>query len=543
MKLMIRLTSLILVLVTVFTLGVAGCSKDTGTASSYSTVPVNENLTFTPMTADNDYWTYENPDRGYRSEMLLRFKQSIDGTEDDWRTMAIDDGMETNKKKVRDLFQMYLPGKMEYKSKLIIFYIILEGFNDQDIPQEVLDILDYAFELCRIYKVKVLFRIGYHLHLLNFNLSDENKQILADACATEEWMLKHIDQLAPFISKNKEVIHKMSSGFIGFAGEMAYNYQYPSVNYNTIIKAVVEKICVPNDLYYSVRLPDYKLDLLAEDQDYEYAHYIGFNNDAIFGEQTRSGWNSGGFQVGKRAWTYVSETAAYTPQSGEMLVNSVLVGATPERCPKGIEVITELAHHRYTTFSQWHTLYENWGKDNVIQRWIDNEVVTSEMLDDLGIIYDPNWFVDDEGNEVNRNPYEFIRDHLGYRLVAGNAEISGNVGIKEKVNVKLNFKNYGFAAAFYMTSGFAILNDKYEVVSTVDAGDPVTWHSHDPDDYTSTEVLDHSVSAELTLPETGGKFYIAFYLKNSMNDYAALSNSDIPFEGDGFNILKEIEIK
>ena len=39
-----------------------------------------------------------------------------------------------------------------------------------------------------------------------------------------------------------------------------------------------------------------------------------------------------------------------------------------------------------------------------------------------------------------------------------------------------------------------------------------------------------------------GKYYVAFYLKNDMEDFACLSN-DMAYEGDGYNILHEIEIK
>ena len=55
------------------------------------------------------------------------------------------------------------------------------------------------------------------------------------------------------------------------------------------------------------------------------------------------------------------------------------------------------------------------------------------------------------------------------------------------------------------------------------------------------DIISYNVAADITLPEENGKYYVAFYLKNSMEDFAALSN-DIPFE-EGYNIIHEIEIK
>ena len=103
-----------------------------------------------------------------------------------------------------------------------------------------------------------------------------------------------------------------------------------------------------------------------------------------------------------------------------------------------------------------------------------------------------------------------------------------------------------------LESGFAILDENYNPVSSVKAGEPDKWYNLAPDYYVTerkssvqNDVLTHNISAELTLPKESGKYYIAFYLKNTMNDFSTLSNdsNSIAFEGDGYNILHEIEIK
>ncbi|MBO7218192.1 MAG: DUF4832 domain-containing protein, partial [Clostridia bacterium] len=137
-----------------------------------------------------------------------------------------------------------------------------------------------------------------------------------------------------------------------------------------------------------------------------------------------------------------------------------------------------------------------------------------------------------------RNPYEFIRDHLGYKLQAQNLEIKDN-------EVTLTFKNFGFAAPFCLESGFALLDENYNAISLVKAGVPDEWISVPVDYHTKRQfksvqesILTHTVSAKLDIPTDGKKYHIAFYLKNRMNQSARLSNApdSIDFKN-GYNIL------
>ena len=466
-------------------------------------------------------------------------------------------------------------GKTDYFPKLILLQAQFEecGVLDE-LPQEIFDILQAFLDRCRERDCKVLFRYGYQMVQYNWRVSEENRKKFEGRGASEEIMLRHIDQMVPFIEKNKDIIHKLSSGFIGSGGEQAYDYQYPVVDYDKIVKAVVEKLCVPNDFYYTVRYPHIKLNLLEHDPDYKYAKIIGHNNDAMFGENENYCWHSccfqykhnfdtkmgegrchqadwGGEHTKNDWWEYVCQNAAYTPQSGEMFHMQTFHpikledGKLIYRIPTGMHIIKETAHHRFVTMSQWNGFVESRfeqlkndegkmvPKDSTMQRWINNETITPEALDCEGIIYDPAWFTDENGTPVHRNPYEFLRDHLGYRLSAKEFDFDGKTAT-------LTLKNYGFAAAFNLKSGFAVLDENYNVISEVAAGEPEKWYSHDPENYHSTEILEHTITADIKMPTEKGKYYIGFYLKNTRDDRARLAN-DISFEN-GFNVLLEFEI-
>ena len=213
-----------------------------------------------------------------------------------------------------------------------------------------------------------------------------------------------------------------------------------------------------------------------------------------------------------------------------------------------------MAHHRYTGFSQWHGYLDTSGyktdNSNVFSSWINNENYLASDIEDFGIIYDPNSFVEADGTEITLNPYEYLRDHLGYKLVADNSTLNWSGNHNDSATVSLSFKNYGFAAPFNLESGFAILDEDYNVITKVQEGNPDKWYSLDPDFYieeyeqTGTvldNVLNYELNATISLPKESGKYYVAFYLQNAMGEGARLSN-DLVFEKE-FNILHEITVE
>ena len=165
------------------------------------------------------------------------------------------------------------------------------------------------------------------------------------------------------------------------------------------------------------------------------------------------------------------------------------------------------------------------------------EPITQEWLTEHKVAFDPLWFQDENGQPLERTAFEFVHDHLGYRLRALEVTLNGNLGCGETLHVSLNLKNTGFSAVFNLESGFALLDQNGSVVSTVAAGDPTTWLSTSP---SSNEPLTHTVAAALTLPETAGTYQVAFYLKNSAGTGARFAN-DLQYIN-GYTVLQTIEI-
>lgn len=511
---------------------------------------LNSVIKFKPMTADMDGLLDKNPDRGYRTELVMFVVEEQEAEKQyDARTVFANQSDREINEKLDNIFEIYFKKDVLPHNNLFLAYVYLTQYHACDLTENALRVIKLFFEKCREKRVKSMLRISYNNQYgRNWRMSEENRQLLASECADEETILKHIKQLKPLISEYSDTIHTISNGFIGFVGEMAKAYQYPVVDYPTVVKAIVEELCVPNGLFFSIREPDYKNELLAEDPYYEFQGYISHNNDAMYGEQPNKDWRSGTYWLGHPAWQQVIDEGAYTPQDGEMFTIGALVIADEKRpynprIPSGLQMIIECAHHRHTSMSNWHCYTEalspnsKFYKDNVMLNWQKHENITPELLDFNRIIYDPEWFYNEKGERIDRNPYEFLRDHLGYRLVAQSVNIYG----KDEFTVELKLKNYGFAAAFYLESSLAVLDENYNVVSEIKVGDPESWYSHDPENYLSTEVLEHKVFAEFEAPEKEGKYYIAFGLKNTMGEAARLANANIPFEN-GYNILKSFDV-
>ena len=73
---------------------------------------------------------------------------------------------------------------------------------------------------------------------------------------------------------------------------------------------------------------------------------------------------------------------------------------------------------------------------------------------------------------------------------------------------------------------------------TAKVGEPDKWYNRDPDDPYSHVVLTHNLSAELDAPTEKGSYKLAFYLRNTMGQYANLSNKVEHING--YNILYKI---
>lgn len=577
---------------------------------------INLSLNYNPIYGGDDGYLNYNPDRGFRTEYVLIVKSeyieeeflgegkifpSKEAAEERkillgpgyevvelqknaetkyavkyvelWRTIFTEKDEEYNKKIINEVFDFYYrineKGEFTYDpSHLVLSYIYLTEWNTRALSNGALECVRQYFEVCRERNIKNMLRFSYNWGYNIPNTNSHNQYLLSTQCIDTIGLGMHTKQLGPIVGEFKDTIHSISNGFLGFVGEWARPYQWPLIDYNFAMKTIVDNLCAPYGIYYSARLPEYRYDFLKAYPDYEYAHLIGLNCDAFYGEQTRKNWNSEEYQYGifdseyGISWyDHAAQTAYSTPADGEMYTQQAL--DLYNMRPYGYDSMLQLAHHRYSAFSYWHGYLDTIVKPefddtNVMSAWQNPNdkhgyyaPVSIAKLKEMGIVYDPAWFVDKNGNErEGLDAYEYIRDHLGYRLRLTDLKFDWKTGETVYADVSFNIKNYGFAAAFNIHSEIVILDDKGEVVYTAEAGSPSEWISVPSDLYTGgsykitgdiqDKIISHSINSKIKMPLEAGNYKLALRLYAD-NDIPARLANDIEYK-DGYHILTNFEI-
>lgn len=106
----------------------------------------------------------------------------------------------------------------DYKMTLYLHSYYLTDYMESDISQEFLDRLDRNMQALREGGAKAVIRFSYKD---NYRNSDHPWD------ASAEWMNRHIDQVAPYLCKNADVIFCIQCGFIGSWGEWYYTDAFP----------------------------------------------------------------------------------------------------------------------------------------------------------------------------------------------------------------------------------------------------------------------------------------------------------------------------
>jgi hypothetical protein len=191
--------------------------------------------------------------------------------------------------------------------------------------------------------------------------------------------------------------------------------------------------------------------------------------------------------------------------------------------PDGFLVAKWLFDHRFTSFSLVHNYLEG-GPDKAyaMVQWRRTEI-TRDWLKQNGMPFSDSWFKDINGYTIKRSLFEYIRDHLGYRLQAEKLDINGELKINNEIIVSMDFKNYGFAAPLlFKESGFCIVDNNGNVLNKAETGVPASWFERSPNDIDNYELLSHYIEGSLTLPSQKGCYYIGYYLKNSCETESVL---------------------
>ena len=341
-------------------------------------------------------------------------------------------------------------------------YCYLTEYCESDIPQSKLDALQADFDRARREGVKVLLRFAYE--------TDMSRK----RGPTAERILSHIRELTPIVRANADVIYVLQCGWVGAWGEFhssAHRLEYDEVEVPRIVKATLDML--PENRVTMMRTSYQRsLALAGLGGDCEVnaetargkspAARIGFFNDATLANYHDSGtflhdrkalagmaWDEilglRFDQPGAPVFDRMARESVYVPVDGELF----WTGHVDPLRQNGLAAIQRLRQHHYTTLSIVHgnSELDMNGGAGAIDAW-KSSPVTPELLAAYGIPFEPGYFA----GVPYRSAYEYIRDHLGYRLVAKSCVVSDG-------KVRLTVHNYGFAAPVNpRKASFAVLS-------------------------------------------------------------------------------------
>ena len=299
----------------------------------------------------------------------------------------------------------------------------------QDLTEDALNVLQQTFDNIRANKGFVIVRICYDpWYNGRSNVTPEHK-----------WVMRHVEQLAPVLSKNTDVIVALEMGMHGAYGEM---HSDTSITYDRVAEAVNLMLRnTPPELKILTRTGNYSAKVLGFDNwgvDFhidgekfaeiakakgDTMYRVGMFNDGYLGTQYDYGTWGADCKTSicrEEGVAWLEKYGINTPYGGEALTTA-----------SGYQIINTPEFLAYEGF-RTHTSYLNiqWN-NNLIDGWKKTPFKQKDFD------YDP-------AHVDSLSGFKYINDHLGYRFVLRESWLSDTVGSDGILRAKLRIQNVGF---------------------------------------------------------------------------------------------------
>lgn len=368
-------------------------------------------------------------------------------------------------------------------------YLYLSEYVNREIPQEAFDRMQVIFDDLKARGYKAMVRFAYNYTGLNTSGGE-----------TEEGIMRHLEQLRPFIRKNCGLIAVCQMGFLGAWGEwhnspLSKSQQAKDRLVNGLLDLFPEGYCL------QIRYPAQKEKLtLNKKNDWL---RIGFSNDYFTaGEHSHAPGND--FVPGDEWYAQIARDAPFFFMSGEIPYAENTEWGLHDliSVEKSLQILRD---HHYSAFDITQNNELN------INNWKHFKVYP-QLLDSLQILYDKDYFTDEKGKTVVRSAYDFIRDHLGYRLHLVSSSFEKKKGY---LKYDINFANTGFSTVVNPRQVYLVfINENNQVEKKVKLeANPKDWQPYDlkTNDY---KPLVHTLKGTLPL-DLKGTYKVGIWMPDS----------------------------
>ena len=388
---------------------------------------------------------------------------------------------------------------------LVQQYVYLTPWISEDLDQTAIDLTKDILDAVKSSGLQTLLRFAY---------SYDRENSIADNITLDK-VKKHISQLsdAGIFSDYKGTIATLQSGFFGDWGEWA---GADDTERKDVMDALLEVF--PEDYSIGIRYPADKKRLGFCD-DAAVSARIGYNND-YFTAGTHA-MASGNDYVGDDYTQVKDEAEKYNAYiCGELPQNEGGTWGLSDLLPL-TDVLKTLKEHRYSSLD----VSQNYELN--ITNW-KSQTVTADMLASYEILFDESYFMNEEGTEVSRSFFDFVRDHLGYRLnLSSESAVSAEGG---QLSYDLSLTNTGFSTVVNPKEVYIVLiaSDGTIAQKIKTDADSKTWMPWS-DDPTAADV--HTVSGTASLTASSGTYKVGIWMPDpNITDTAAPASGDAQFD-------------
>ncbi len=302
----------------------------------------------------------------------------------------------------------------EESTTLLLRMYYLDPFVDRPISDAYLTSMQADFDAVRVAGVKAIVRFAYR-----------GGRDIEPYNATKARILAHIDQLAPVLRANVDVIAAAQAGFIGRWGEWWHGYASheftrgeSGVDYSHYAEVVAALLdALPDGRFVQVRTPRYKQLVAGSEmpltQDAAYTNSllsrVGHHNDCFLATDTDMGTYSGDADR-----DYLALDSVHAPVGGETC--------------RPYEPHS-LCQNALAEMERFHWSYINWDyHGEVLDSWRD------ECLDE-------------------------IQRRLGHRLELISTDMPAEVDAAGTTTIRVVLRNVGFAAPYNPRDVEIVLRD------------------------------------------------------------------------------------
>ena len=409
-----------------------------------------------------------------------------------YRTAQIDiteEGVEDKTYIIKDDFQMY-----HLRMDISVFSGVVYKQQDKMLTDACLKGIENTIKKFEEKQKNLILRFAY----------DKDFDGNADLEPNEQMIYKHIQQLCSVLNKYPQTITAIEAGMVGPWGEMHTSQKANS----QIISQIIDKFLTnTSNIPVLVRTPKMIYDYVGVSQQQfltqgfgqnKKAQMLGLFNDGFLGSET----DLGTYTDRQTEIQAISKHLQNLPYGGEVARPSSNLHNIDKCLPEMFDI--NLSYLNY-----------EWNDQIVQQKW-QQQLYTNAC-----------------GNHQNyfgKTAYEYIKNHLGYRLVLKKSTFSYSAKF-DNMNIKLQIENVGFGN-FYKQKQIEVLFVKNgQVEKTINAGN-----------YSGEK----NIEFECDISNLSGEYktYICVASKNAQNQsvYKVQFANNLWQDNLGANLIGEIDI-